>query len=116
MPIIAHSAQPARAVGDRISERSLITEAHGATSLTVTERVMEPGTASPLQTHPTDIAYMLLEGSLQMVVGEDVRTVRSGSTLLAPPSVPYKLINNTWVSARMLVISPTAHLQTDVLE
>jgi quercetin dioxygenase-like cupin family protein len=51
-----------------------------------------------------------------MAVGEEVQTVRSGSTLLAPPGVPYKLLNNTWVDARMLVISPTDVLETEYLE
>jgi mannose-6-phosphate isomerase-like protein (cupin superfamily) len=59
---------------------------------------------------------MVQEGSIQMAVGDEVQTVRSGSTLLAPPEVPYKLCNNTWVAARMLVISPTSTLETTYLE
>ena len=116
MPIIDHSMQALSEIEDRIRERALITPAHGAISLTVTEMVMQPGATRKWQTHPTDIAFMLMEGSIQMTVGEDVRTVRSGSTLLAPPGVPYKLVNNTWIAARMLVITPTDHLETDVLE
>jgi quercetin dioxygenase-like cupin family protein len=116
MPIIDHSTQRLVATDDFTRERPLVTKQHGAISLTIREVVMEPGGSSRLCTHPTDVAIMVTEGSIQMVVGEEVQTVRSGSTLLAPPGVPYKLINSTWVAARMLVISPTDAVQTEFLE
>jgi quercetin dioxygenase-like cupin family protein len=116
MPIIDHSTQRRVSTGDLTSERPLITQEHGAVSLTIRELVMEPGASSRWCTHPTDVAIMVQEGSIQMAVGDEVQTVRSGSTLLAPPEVPYKLCNNTWVAARMLVISPTATIETEYLE
>jgi quercetin dioxygenase-like cupin family protein len=51
-----------------------------------------------------------------MIVGTEVRTVRSGNTLLAPPGTPYKLINNTWVPARLLMIFPSTQLEKKLLE
>jgi quercetin dioxygenase-like cupin family protein len=116
MPIIEHNAQPTSATEVFARVRPLVTKEHGAVSLTVQEVVMNPGLTTPLQTHATDVAFMMLEGSIQMIVGDEVRTVRSGHTLLAPPHVPYKLVNNTWVSARMLMVYPAAHLETKVLE
>lgn len=116
MPIIEHNAQPTSETAFFARVRPLVTKDHGAASLTVQEVVMNPGTATPRQTHPTDIAFMVLDGSIQMIVGEEIRTVRSGHTLLAPPGVPYKLVNNTWVSARMLMVYPAAHLETTVLD
>jgi quercetin dioxygenase-like cupin family protein len=115
MPIIEHSTQPI-AAREFTSVRPLVSKAHGAVSLTIQEVIMKPGAAGRLQTHPVDIAIMLLEGSIQMIVGEEMRTVRSGNTLLAPPGVPYKLVNNTWVAARMLMIYPADHLETRFLE
>lgn len=116
MPIIDHSSQRLVTTGDFTRERPLVTKEHGAASLTVRELVMEPGGSSRWSTHPTDVAVMVQEGSIQMAVGEEVQTVRSGYTLLAPPGVPYKLLNNTWVAARLLIISPTADLETEFLE
>jgi len=116
MPIIVHSSQSLSQSEAFASIRPLVTKDHGAVSLTVQEVTMKPGMAGQLQTHPVDIAFMMLEGSIQMVVGDEVRTVRSGSTLLAPPGTPYKLINNTWVPARLLMIFPAAQLETKVLE
>jgi quercetin dioxygenase-like cupin family protein len=116
MPIIDHSTQARVDIDDFTSDRALVTRTHGAVSLTIREVMIEPGGSSRLCTHPTDTAIMVQEGSIQMVVGEEVQTVRSGYTLLAPPGVPYKLLNNTWVVARLLVISPTAEVQTEFLE
>jgi len=116
MPIIVRSSQPLLQNEEFSSIRPLVTKDHGAVSLTVQEVTMQPGMAGRLQTHPVDIAFMMLEGSIQMIVGDEVRTVRSGSTLLATPGTPYKLINNTWVPARMLMIFPAERLETKVLE
>lgn len=116
MPIIDHNAQPTSASEVFARIRPLVTQEHGAAALTIQEVVMNPGQATPLQTHPTDMAFLVLEGSIQMIVGDEIRTVRSGHTLLAPPGVPYKLINNTWVAARMLMVYPAAKLETQRLE
>ena len=116
MPIIEHNAQPISQTEAFARVRPLVTKSHGATALTVHEVVMNPGMSTPRQTHPTDMAFMVLDGSIQMIVGDEIRTVRSGNTLLAPPGVPYRLVNNTWVSARMLMVFPAAHLETTVLE
>jgi quercetin dioxygenase-like cupin family protein len=116
MPIINHNSQPMMQTDEFASLRPLVTKDHGATSLTVQEVTIKPGMAGRLQTHPVDIAFMILEGSIQMIVGDEVRTVRSGNTLLAPPGTPYKLVNNTWVPARLLMIFPAAQLEKKVLE
>ena len=116
MPIINHNNQPMMQTDEFASLRPLVTKDHGATSLTVQEVTIKPGMAGRLQTHPVDIAFMILEGSIQMIVGDEVRTVRSGNTLLAPPGTPYKLVNNTWVPARLLMIFPAAQLEKTVLE
>ena len=116
MPIINHNSQPVQESDEFASLRPLVTKDHGATSLTVQEVTIKPGMEGRLQTHPVDIAFMMLEGSIQMIVGNEVRTVRSGTTLLAPPGTPYKLVNNTWVSARLLMIFPATQLEKKILE
>ena len=116
MPIIDHSTQPMPESVEKRSARSLVTGEHGARSLTISEMVMDPGSEGRLHHHPTDQAIMVTEGSIQMIVADEVRTVRRGFTLLAPPGVPHKLVNNTWITAKMLVICPTNNLETDYLE
>ena len=116
MPVIDHSTQTMPAAADKLSSRDMITEKHGAESLSVVELVVEPGYSGRLHTHDSDEAFMVVEGSIQFVVGDEVQTVRSGYSMLAPPGVAHKLVNNTWVSSRMLVIRPTTEQQTTFLE
>ena len=101
---------------DRRSSRSLVSSDDGAASLTIREVVVEPGTDERLHTHPTDEAVIVTEGSVQLIVGGEAQTVRAGYTMLAPPGVPHKVVNNTWVAAKMLVISPTGSPETGYVE
>ena len=116
MPIIEHGAVSMAEVADYRSERSLVSSEQGARSLTVKELELQPGWRGRLHTHPTDIAVIVMAGAVQMIVGDEIRTVRAGSTLLAPPGVPHKLINELWVPAQLLAIYPTTDLETSFLE
>ena len=116
MPIVDHSSVRMPQVTDYRRERTLVSREQGAESLTVQECEVLPGWEDRLHTHPTDVAIMIMAGAVQMMVAEEVRTVRAGSTLLAPPGVPHKLINRLWMPARMLIIYPTSDLETNYLE
>ncbi len=116
MPIIQHNALPMPKAVDKISARSLVSSENGAKSLTVREVIIHPGSVGRLHTHPTDQAIMVRAGAIQMIVGDEVQTVRSGFTMVAPPGVPHKLINNLWVPATLLIIDAADNLETDYLE
>ena len=116
MPIIEHATVRMAELVDYRRERALVSERDGAESLSIREVEIHPGWEGRLHTHPIDVAIMVMSGAVQMVIDDDIRTVRSGYTLLAPPGVPHKLINQLWIPARMLVICPTTNLQTDYLE
>ena len=116
MPIIGHSTRPMPEPVDKRSIRTLVSSEDGARSLTVREGVVHPGSEGRLHTHSCDVAVMVMEGSIQMTVGDEIRTVRPGYTLLAPPGVPHKLVNNTWVAARLLAIYPTSDPETTCLD
>jgi quercetin dioxygenase-like cupin family protein len=116
MPIIEHNTVRMPEVVDYRCQRTLVSAEQGATSLTIKEVELHPGWEGRLHTHPSDIAIMVTGGAVQMVVGDDLHTVRTGCTMVAPPGVPHKLINQLWVPVRLLVIYPTTDLETDVLE
>ena len=96
----------------KIAARDMVSARHGAESLSISEIVIEPGYDGGLHSHDVDQALMVIEGSVQFIVGGETRTVRSGYTMLAPPGVPHRVINNTWVAARMLAILPAEHAET----
>ena len=115
MPIINNSDTPYEAADGRKARRFVNKDA-GAANLTVGELVMEPGSALRLHTHPTDEAIVLLEGSVEMVVGDESRIVNPGHTLLAPPNTPHRLINHSDVEARMYTIFPTDNPPTTFVD
>ncbi len=116
MPIIEHSTVPMPAAVDYRRQRTLVSREQGAASLTINEVELQPGWEGRLHTHPTDIAIMVTGGAVQMEIGDEIHTVRIGFTMVAPPGVPHRLINQLWVPATMLVIYPASELETDFLE
>jgi quercetin dioxygenase-like cupin family protein len=101
---------------DRVSERYLVSKDQGAVSLTIKEVEIHPGWEGRLHTHPVDVSIQVTSGAVQAIVGDEVRTVRAGTTLLAPPGVPHKLINHLWVPVVLLITYPTTDPETDYLE
>ncbi len=116
MPIAEHSVVRKCPVVDYHRERTLVSREQGATSLTIKEVELQPGWEGRLHTHPTDIAVMVTGGAIQMEIGDEIHTVRVGSTMVAPPGVSHRLINQLWVPATLLVIFPTTDVETNFLE
>lgn len=116
MPFIDHSDIRMPAPFDRVSERYIVSSAQGAESLTIKEVQIDPGWEGRMHVHNTDMSIQVMSGAIQAVIGDDVRTVRAGTTLLAPPGTPHKLINHLWTPAVLLVTYPTNEPQTSHLE
>ena len=116
MPIIEHSGIPMPAAVDGRAERLFVSPEQGALALTVKEVDLHPGWVGRLHTHPTDQAIMVLDGAVQLILGDELRTVRAGCTLFAPPGVSHKLVNKLWIPVKLLVIHPAVDLATDYLE
>ncbi len=116
MPIIEHSAVQASAVADYRQERILVSQAEGATALTIKEVELQPGWEGRLHTHPTDVAIMVMAGAVQIILDDETTTVRAGCTILVPPGVPHKLVNQLWVSVRVLITYPSTDLEANFLE
>ena len=116
MPIIDHADVRLAPVMERVRERYLVSKDIGAVSLTVKEVEITPGWEGRMHTHPVDVAIQVLSGAIQVILGGEVRTVRAGTTLFAPPGVPHKLIHHLWTPALLLITYPSSELETDHLE
>ena len=116
MSVVENSTIRMSEAVDYHRERTLVSKEQGATSLTIKEVELQPGWEGRLHTHPTDIAVMVTGGAIQMEIGDEIHTVRTGFTMVAPPGVPHRLINQLWVPATMLVIYPVTDLETSFLE
>lgn len=116
MPIIDHATVRWAPTMERVRERYLASKAQGMVSLTIKEVEITPGWENRLHTHPVDVSIQVMAGAMQALVGEEVRTVRAGTTLVIPPGVPHQLSNHLWTPAVLLVTYPTAALDTDYLD
>ena len=85
MPVVEHSTVRMSQTVDYHSERTLVSKEQGAASLTVKEVELHPGWEGRMHTHPTDIAVMVTGGAIQMEIGDEIHTVRTGFTMVAPP-------------------------------
>ena len=116
MPIIDHATIRLAPAMERVRERYLVSKDLGAVSLTVKEVEISPGYEGRMHTHPVDVSIQVTSGAIQIIVGDEIRTVRAGTTLLAPPGLPHKLIHHLWTPALLLITYPSAELETDHLE
>ena len=116
MPIIDHARVRFAPTTERVRERYLVSKDQGAVSLTVKEVEISPGWEGRMHTHPVDVSIQVLSGAIQVILGDEVRTVRAGTTLLAPPGVPHKMIHHLWTPALLQITYPSSELITDHLE
>ena len=103
-------------LAEKGSGRNLVSVDTGATALTIKEVELHPGYVERLHTHDVDVAVMVIAGAVQLVLGDEVRTVRAGCTMLAPPGTPHKLINNLWAPVQLLITYPSGDPAITYLE
>ena len=118
MPIIQRGSVPSQenTPAPGAVSQPVVSGALGAVSLTVTELTLSPGAEIPLHIHPGHEECMLvLEGTLEAVVGEESETVAAGTTVLAPEGVKHSLANRSASPARVLAIFPTTNVQRQFL-
>lgn len=116
MPIIRREDVPAEVEGG-LRRQPVATKALGAVSLTVTEITLSPGGKIPLHIHPGhEECIMVLEGTLESVLGEAKGKVAAGHTIIAPSGVKHSLTNTSNRAAKILAIFPTTNVQRQFLE
>ena len=53
---------------------------------------MDAGAEVPLHHHPHEQGGMLLQGRLQLTIGDETRVVEAGAMFLIPPNVPHRAV------------------------
>ena len=91
---------------------SMVDGERGSTQLSVSEVLMEPGSAPPLHAHPTEETILIADGELEAYVGDETCTVTAGQFVLAPPGVKHGFANKTDKPAIIYGIHPTPAVQT----
>jgi quercetin dioxygenase-like cupin family protein len=86
----------------------LVDAAQGSQSLRMGELTMAPNTRVPRHIHPnTEEAMLILEGTLDVILGDQRMTVGPGDVVLAPAGTVHGFLNRTQAPARLLFVFPT---------
>ena len=80
--------------------RTIIGDEQGFTSLFLSEMLMQPGAAIPLHTHPTEEAFVVIQGELSFVLGDQTFSAATDTVVRIPPDVPHAVHNASQAPAR----------------
>jgi mannose-6-phosphate isomerase-like protein (cupin superfamily) len=79
---------------------------HGTDGIAILESLAPHGDAPPLHVHyHEDEAFHVLDGELQLRVGEEQLSIGAGETLLAPRGIPHTYRVTSPQGARWLIIT-----------
>jgi quercetin dioxygenase-like cupin family protein len=79
----------------------------GTQSLEIKEVTIAPNTRLPTHIHPnTEEAMVVLEGSLDAILGLERATIGPGDSVLAPAGATHGFVNRSDAPARVLFIFP----------
>ncbi|WP_010584915.1 cupin domain-containing protein [Schlesneria paludicola] len=53
---------------------------------------MDPGSEVPMHSHPHEQGGMLIQGTLQLTIGDETRLCQPGSMFLIPPNVMHRAV------------------------
>ncbi len=74
---------------------------------------MDDGAVVPMHSHPHEQGGMLLQGKLELTIGEETRLVEAGAMFLIPPHVLHKAVA---VSGPVVVLDVFSPVREDYAE
>lgn len=113
MPIIKKQGLTTREGSSPGLEVCILVDAgHGSHSLRIGELTIAPNSRVPRHIHPnTEEAMIILEGTLDVVLGDQRMTLGPGHTVLAPAGTTHGFVNRYEEPARMLFVFPTHQVE-----
>ena len=107
MPIIRYSDAPIEGGFPGVDRRVLVNSNQGAESLFVGHLIVGAGKVVTTHIHPdSEEAMVIVEGTLEAILGDDVVAVSAGDTVLAPAGVKHGFVNRSQDSATVLAVFP----------
>jgi quercetin dioxygenase-like cupin family protein len=67
---------------------------------------MDEGAEIPLHHHPHEQGGMLLEGRMELTIGDEVRICEAGSMFIIPPGIPHRAVAIDGPAVVLDVFSP----------
>jgi mannose-6-phosphate isomerase-like protein (cupin superfamily) len=110
MPVVDHAALHETPWRPNYRKWEESAQDDGTTSNNLSISVAGPGAGAPLHKHESDELIVILEGEIDVRLGDDVVTVGRDHTLIIPPNVPHGFTVTGEMEARMLTFLPVSDL------
>jgi len=89
---------------------------HGAVPVSFILDRSQPGGGPALHRHPYDEVWILDEGEVTFLAGEETLIARPGTVAVVPAGTPHKFRNTGNTPVRMVCIHPRERMETEWLE
>lgn len=89
---------------------------YGAPNLSYILVEFEPGQAVRLHRHTYEEVFVVLEGSVTFIVGDETVVASAGDTVVGPANVPHRFVNTGPGVLRQIDIHATGNILTEWLE
>ena len=106
MPIIDHNNIPETPWRPNYHKWDITRAGDGTTSSSASYSEIGVGAGAPLHTHEADEIIVILEGTVEARLGDDVQEVGANHTLVIPPNVPHGFTIVGDKTARLLTFFP----------
>ena len=106
MPVVDHSALPETPWRPNYRKWDITRPGDGTTSSAVSYSEVGVGAGAPLHTHEADELIVILEGTLEARLGDEVATAGANHTLVIPPNTPHGFTNVGPGDAKLLAFFP----------
>jgi len=117
MPIISRADAPTEEGYPGVERAVLVDAAQGALSLYIGHLEIGPGCRVTTHIHPdTEEAMVIVEGSLEATLGDQVVTLEVGDTVLAPAGVKHGFLNRSGATASLLAVFPKTQFERVAVE
>ncbi len=63
-----------------------------------------PGQGLPVHTTPVDVFFQVLEGRVEIAVGDEVKEVPAGKVVLSPADIPHAVKNRSDRDVKVMVV------------
>ena len=112
MPILYRADAKTEEGYPGIPRTILVDASNGAESLWVGHLEIEPEARVTTHIHPdTEETMVIVEGTLESILGDEVVTVGPGDAVVAPAGIKHGFVNRSSAPARILAIFPKTEFE-----
>lgn len=64
----------------------------------------KPGQGLPIHKTPVDVFFYIMEGEVEVTIGEEVKSISAGSIILSPADIPHTVKNKSNADNKIMVV------------